>query len=545
MNKNELVQALRAAFDSQYSSKKAPEELFARILEQLDGTEKPEQLEERVRAAFEQEQKKAPKNLWDSLAHRLDEDEQIQKKAPAGLWARIDSERHQEQDEQVMDAALRRAFEATMQAKAPAPLWLRIKKQLNIDLVWSRLEGHLERRVAKTLQGQSQLYKKLALLSLLLLLPLNLGDELQTWLGRASAPSGIASTPLANATASNKQVQTTFNSSSQKQATEPLWLSQRADELLLRARQKGKGTKATETTIEQTPTRRKYASQGQERKYKGQKEWETHKANREAKQLGQEPSLAQTLSTEPKDEPDIEQVLAVAALSPQALAEQTATLPKVEKLPNPQSAKQNRQNKLLKGMRIGAQMQLQRAFLINEETRAGFNPESLVRNNWKERLGASLVLEKELNKDISIESRLGYQSLAQGYSVFEQGRYIEKTVEVNYLRLQLGLKHRLPTGILGGYTELGAAFYAGYLLNKNLSHNQSQLELSSPEYRRMDYGLAWQALQNYEQGPWVFSIGLQAQQGLADILQDNRNVRKRTRLLDLGLFVQVKRSLGK
>lgn len=153
---------IKTSFDA--IQKKAPEHLWKQISEKMDVEDvMNDSLDEKVQAAhLEAPIKSAPVFLWDKIEGALDETPPIDtlldtkvkdgflsdsKAAPAFLWGAISNELSPPpvSVDTVLDDKLKEGFLTQETKKTPNKVWYAVSRQLNIDKTWDRISKVLDK----------------------------------------------------------------------------------------------------------------------------------------------------------------------------------------------------------------------------------------------------------------------------------------------------------------------------------------------------------------------------------------------------------------
>lgn len=531
-------------------------------------------LDDLLRSGFDQQPKRpVPKDLWERLSRDLPSDDQRQEapsaekeqlldqalhqaltperplhRAPAGIWERI--EQALDGDEQ-LDAVLRQGFaERQSGVSAPERIWHALSKQLTIDKAWVGVRTELDSmhhlyRLRSRLTGGGLA----AVLALLL-----------WWKGCQTPTVGTPSVQnLTNAEQEHVAEHKTTNDTSVLSLVEifknshlPINSTFTPQPNIEERSQSGN------STLQNGPYPRPKKNgasgiknaQGKSVKRSARTNAQGYSHDKQMVLNRQVPSVQNraeeaTESVQSHTDTTLMEGVRIAALRAELLPAS-----KDEYVPEPGALEQWRKA-ATKGRgrwEVGLSYELGTQVLVNAETRASLRTTSLSKTRFMPAQNMGFVAQYHAAPRHSVQ--LGLMPRAEVrqryYNYTSEGKYVEKRVRMDYLKLAVSYQLSLGKRPAQGGVFIRTGIYVSHLLQRQelYNHQTSNWTLDNTKlYNRWDAGARLGLGYSRSWGAWSLDLGLQAEAGFSNIFAGNDKIPAyfyQTHLIGLSGFAQVK-----
>lgn len=570
----QLDQKLQQSY--QQLSSKAPEELWKSLQVHLMEVEVSldQQLDERVEASYEQVGATVPVDLWESVEKTLPKveleiDQQLDDKlkegfvqqtvsAPLTLWGAIEDELssvssiHEE-----LDNKIKNSFEEE-QFRAPHKVWAAVNRQLNIDRTWQRISTALDAPVVIID------WKKHSLKGLIIVLLFLLGVKTCQKVSTISNPSGAIATTIKGNTKKNVPIKERknllspefLNEAKEKRSVSnkldlenPTWKINKQEQMLDSDENREKNTykKVQETRLGQKLTAVPDRSMTKE------KQVIIGAVGKFAKEIPNNfsssiPFLEENRETLLKERREsIEDTVACNLLRATRLKEliipSELLFPDLEFVKEP---KWKSKKRVLKSrLSIGVFAVVNSTVLLNNETRKGFDSNSLTINYFGLAANYGLWARYSLGKRGALMAEYSINAdHRQAYGVYQKGKFILKEYLFKYNRFSLAYqfdlwrnRHSLKNKVA---VQLGA--YIGTMRAVNLYYDKVLVGRKVGEYHHYDGGIKIALGHEITINHFVLGYGLRSDIGMANIFKGNKKLKgqqNETNLIHLGAYIHL------
>jgi hypothetical protein len=603
--KNKLDQhidtKLKTSFDA--IQKKAPEHVWEQISEEMNIEDALNtSLDEKIQTAhLDMPLQKAPSSIWDNIDDALDEttpvdailDEKVKdgflsksKAAPVFLWGAISEELNTPPAsvDATLDDKLKEGFLRQETKKTPNKVWYAVSRQLNIDKTWDRINKALDKEPVVS-DWSGRIVRFVAIAALLLLL-------LKTCTHRPyTIPNPDLVHDLTNSTEDINKPLTTIiekgntNSSAKKQrnsiqnnsADKPLKLINSKDTKSLEknnnnlignvptslTKHSSKGGKK-ETTQGRIPASlpivENYSTENSEEVSNSIAAVVVPEALKEGSLIpstvnvntkGTNKSNNESIETINQDE-NITQSEGLKEFNPvvlDALTSNPLTLANgmepIQLLEEVKSEKKANKNLIDGKLEAGAFAVVNSTMLLNNETREGFDQNSLTTNyfglaanygiwaSYRILPKGALVAEFSINADNR-----------QAYGTYDRGVFYIKEWVMKYNRFSLAYKHDLwqtnSDKLINTKVVAQAGVYLGMMREAKLFYDGVLFFDKQSDYHQFDFGFKLALGQEILIDKFVLGYGIRSDIGASNIFKGNNQLNGRedqTNIIHLGGYV--------
>jgi len=198
-------------------------------------------------------------------------------------------------------------------------------------------------------------------------------------------------------------------------------------------------------------------------------------------------------------------------------------------------------------LEIGLTAGINNTWILNNETKEGFKPTSLVTNvlAFGHDIGFTGVWNFGRKSSLAINGFVSTK-IRQKTGLYNQGQYINKTIEYSYRMLSVSLRKELGNRAVFDKRVfiIGAGGYVSILNNRTVVEN-GVLVIENSTYKPYDFGVKVDLAQLKTVGKFRFEYGVRSQLGLHNLYNGNINTPANfnlTRSLKLGVYGGVKYS---
>lgn len=468
--------------------------------------EKEDKLHEKIKGSFGRMDKKAPPFLWESVSSSLDATE----KEHTGGDSQADP-----LYQKVLDSF------ATVDGKqAPAHVWQNINKQLNIDLVWTRIENELHGHGS----GVSPWKRWVAAASLLFLLSfaaVYYQQKTSSWFaaGRSTEVTEPAQQQTVSAEVPKPENTKASGGHSRKTTTGTGMEGISSNAGIPRGQDADNPNKRTSPSAptDATPIESPPSVAGP---------FGNHRGKRTALDK-RFPSGAQLLNPLSGDVPDrLEPRHAAIRTSGQLALGDEPGLVKWQLSTLPTAADRSEKDIMQENKRIGFGVTIayNNSWLLNNETKRSFEKGSLISTRPTFRRAVGLTFNYQAGGGSSLSTELHLSGSGQGYSVFDGGEYLQKELDLTYYKVYVQYQHnflRHRKSLLSNLTAK-AGLYRGHLRER-----QGELRITESQYSKSDYGVRLAIGQERHLGAATVGYGMSVERGLENIFLGSGSVPSR------------------
>lgn len=575
---------LKKSFDA--FQKKAPEHLWEQISTQIDINSIDQSLDEKIQEAHtELPLKKAPASIWNTIEEALEEssptdkvlDEKIKdgflsnkNVAPAFLWGAISDELSTPpiSVDETLDNKLKEGFLTQENKKTPNKVWYAVSRQLNIDKTWNRISKVLDVEPIVS-DWRGRMLKFFAGAAVFLFLLRTCTHEPYT----ISNPTLVEDVQLSGEPSSNKTTEKTTVVKNQKDekkttnATNPsivetkikinqnLIASVPTQSMVQASNSKKKGTngekslmfpfkkdkKNTETSSEKPRPTTAVALENASYDLEGKINSTVlgnHKAAKEKTEIAQnkaEPSIEEkeTLNWAILDVLAIESLPVSNSMEPIRLLERKLVEPKTKK-------------NLVEGkLEAGAFAVVNSTMLLNNETREGFDENSLTTNYFGLAANYGLWASYRIFPKGAIVAEFSINAdNRQAYGTYEKGVFYIKEWVMKYNRFSLAYKHDLwqtnSDKLVNTKVVAQAGVYLGLMREAKLFYDGVLFFDKQSDYHQFDFGFKVALGQEILIDKFVLGYGIRSDIGASNIFKGNTTLNAQedqTNIIHLGGYV--------
>lgn len=588
---------LRTSFDA--IQKKAPEHLWEQISEEMNVEDALNaSLDEKVQTAhLDAPLQKAPTSIWDKIDDALEEttpidtilDEKVKdgflsksKAAPVFLWGAISEELNTTplSLDATLDDKLKEGFLTQETKKTPNKVWYAVSRQLNIDKTWDRISKVLDKEpVVSDWSGRILRYFAGAALLLLLLKtcthhPYTIPNA--DLVHQISHPTKeidkTPSTRLENNTSSNSEKQensnfnkTTFNDLESPNATNANPSKANNKKLIERL--------PTSLSKDSSKKKKKATTQGSASVIAPIADNSSTKDSKEASVIittvvpqefenGSTPLGLETKKSDIGTNGNIERAnqeetspktkisndlnpILLDALALNPLSVTTNTVEPIQLLEEVQLEKKIKKNLIEGKLEAGAFAVVNSTMLLNNETREGFDQNSLTTNyfglaanygiwaSYRILPKGALVAEFSINADNR-----------QAYGTYDKGVFYIKEWVMKYNRFSLAYKHDLwqtnSDKLINTKVVAQAGVYMGMMREAKLFYDGVLFFDKQSDYHQFDFGFKVALGQEILIDKFVLGYGIRSDIGASNIFKGNTQLNAgedQTNIIHLGGYV--------
>jgi hypothetical protein len=469
-------------------------------------------LDDKIKSSFESLNKKAPDMLWNQLANSL----------PTNLTATTES---QPEDDRLYNK-IRDSF-FSLRQKAPQHAWEHINRQLNIDLVWSRLNRELDKSPSANWQ-----VARWAAVLLLLMLSFAGVYYWNNWSTHPDHAGGAGNALNLPVTPTEKEMAVEVGQAELtniREETEKAAMpgAQSPKEILI-ADGKQKNLITSFQPSPKDKQQKEPASSGFSHHIKD----DTNRRSNDALIAGDDQASASTGFLSDRNSGSAGKSIASNSTTPipyriaglpmgMVVKETTFTI-----YPVPQLVADSIAEEVLaeagKGKRIrqksfslGPVLAYNNSWLLNNETRNSFDKGSLISTSptYKQNLG--IALHYSFNDKSGFASEFHFISkVGQEYSTFSDGYYQKMGLELSYYKLYLQYQRNFfphRQSLLSNLT-VKTGLYGGLLHRKN-----GEIRHTESTYNRFDYGVRFAFGQEKRISRMIIGYGISGERGLTNI----------------------------
>jgi len=194
---------------------------------------------------------------------------------------------------------------------------------------------------------------------------------------------------------------------------------------------------------------------------------------------------------------------------------------------------------------IGVTYSYNNTWLLNDETNKSFRKTSLVTTTPTYTHSYGLMANYNFNAKNALSTELYISAKAeQDYGVYIEGRYYDKRIELNYSKITLLYQRnilQLRSTVTSQYTvKFGG--YLGLLKNRLRFHNQ-QIVSTSDSYTNIDYGIKLALGQERVIKRFVIGYGINSEYGLQNIFAGDERIPadfNETHTFNLGGYINLR-----
>ncbi|MFD2515917.1 hypothetical protein ACFSRY_18745 [Pontibacter locisalis] len=483
--------------------------------------EKDDKLREKVKTSFGQMDRKAPDLLWRSLSASLDEAASTRAGNTPG--------------ELSLYQKIRESFSAQGK-KAPSHVWQSINRQLNIDLVWTRIDRELDGAGSV----ERHWWRWAAAASVLLLLAGFAGAYFVEWEKAVTLPGRKAETAVAATKTpvagehvtgfgiENGHPNAPHTNDEQQKLPQPSIGESLAGHQAKRQEEGMMRSKVREvipapaprifdnTGLSDTGIASSFAEEGGETSTGG---------------LG-EHEFAPLLETRQAA------LRPITGLNPVAF--DSVEYRHMAQVESDAAAKGPRKRLMLARVSLGLAVSYNSSWLLNNETQRSFDKGSLISTSPTFKESAGLTLGYHLGHRSFASAELHMAKAGQEYKTFRGGSYTKRGLELTYYKGYVQYQHRfLPDrkSLLSNIT-LRAGLFAGLLHER-----RGELRDTESSYSQYDYGVRGALGQERRVGGLTIGYGVSVERGLKNIFLGSESMPgrfNRTYTLNAGPYLSVR-----
>ncbi len=199
-------------------------------------------------------------------------------------------------------------------------------------------------------------------------------------------------------------------------------------------------------------------------------------------------------------------------------------------------------NQLYSKFSVGLFAGLHNSWVIDNETRAGFRPSSLVENELSFGSSYGLVGAYNLSEFHLLNLEVFFnQNNKQDQYIYNNGNYLNKRSELDYYKLALTMGFK-SKGLRTLRTVVYGGVYASKLKYSAVSYNGILISYNDA-FDQLDVGIRLIAAKEYSMRRFTASLGLSGEFGLLNIAGANASKPKNlnfTRNLDVGVLSSIR-----
>lgn len=566
---------LKAAFDA--VQKTAPAHLWENISQQLnENALSDNDLDEKVQDSFvNQLPRIAPAFLWDKIAADLDKDspsdevldKKIQegflnqplKKAPAFLWENISENLPSSEpvSDEVLDKKIQESFDKQPIAKAPNSIWNNINRQLNIDKTWNKINQDLDKQPVVS-DWRKKMLQFMAAAAMLLLFAKTCEDPNKPAFNTVSNHHHLVENENENSTTiyeyhnSNLVKIENSNGDENQRNTDSENIS-----TIIKEENKNSSNNTANTRKNTVNSTKKASKENVVSNQTNHKFVPLAKNSNKASNNDAKLDLAFQQDSKNTFENNQDNLLNNSFLSNNPLSENIENNAK-EPVTNPinwgvldllklgqiptnnytepiqlldevKLENKNKKNLIANKLEVGAYVVVNSTMLINNDTREGFDKNSLVQNyfglaanygvwaSYRILPKASLVAEFAINADNQ-----------QAYGVYDQGTFYIKEWVMKYNRISLAYKQDLwstkSDKMLNTKFVAQAGLYLGFLREAKLFYNGDLYYDATGEHHLLDFGFKLALGQEISIDRFVIGYGIRSDIGVLNIFKGNAKI---------------------
>ncbi len=422
----------------------------------------------------------------------------LDKEAPEDLWNKFSERLPVSDTDKTIEAKVKEGFE-NMNQTAPDHIWGTVNKQLNIDKVWERISGELDRRRILYWRNVAALILGILFLAGVSVYKYSEKNELVI----------LNVEQVAKQNAKNKVPDAAIKA------------SQRTEQHLI--------TNNSKHTY-QTTNIGVAVSQSKNKIY-GSNNQKTTNVSTGHSDLITENAVENDIADVPANDIMNAEFLD-PLMPPMLLANQDMASVDISNstyannaldtglLKNDLAVKQKR-------FEIGATYSFNNTWLLNNETQSGFNSNSLTQTFLAFGSSYGLVANYNLSKFNALSSEFYFNSTSrQQYGEYIEGNYSTHTLQFNYAKItllyQLNIDQAHYRRISSRYT-FKAGLYGSYLKDYNYSYSKVNF-INTDSYKSHDYGIKIAMGQEKIMRQFIFGYGLNAEYGFNNTYAGNKQV---------------------
>lgn len=591
--KNKLDQHIDHAVKQSFGdlNKKAPEHLWNNISNQMDLEQDADALlDDKIQASYDlRSQKLAPLGLWDAIEEdlnhndaALDEVDQLlddkvkasfsnkTSAAPTALWGAIEQALPSEMptvnvDEQLDQKVKESYLDSTQQT--PGKVWLGINRQLNIDRTWDKINLALDNNpVVSDWRKRTLLFVAIGVLLLLLLRTCNYQST------DNNQPLAVQQVVNSSTTTTNSTVTKPI----ENKETEVKKVIKNNPSNLNQTPKTSVAASTSITTIDKNNTATAIRQKNQSTVSSASKQADLpSKQNQQEqvavpstaiinvnsgnkigfsdnnKQENTETTLPRTTLQESiivavplKEDKTIKTPLTLATLKG-GLLDVDNTIEPIRLLDEMDLAKPKKVSPITGKLAAGAFVVVNSTMLLNNDTREGFNQNSLIQNYFGLAANYGIwVSYKILPKGYIVGEFSANADNKQAYGVFDQGVYYIKEWVLKYNRISLAYKHdlwdmnsdkKVNTKIVGE-----AGLYLGMLREAKLFYDGDLRFNATQDHHQFDLGFKVALGQDIIIDKFILGYGIRSDIGASNIFRGNATQsaqENKTNLIHLGGYI--------
>ncbi|PCH87272.1 MAG: hypothetical protein COB88_05930 [Flavobacteriales bacterium] len=175
---------------------------------------------------------------------------------------------------------------------------------------------------------------------------------------------------------------------------------------------------------------------------------------------------------------------------------------------------------------IGLTYSYNNTWLLNNETTSSFRKTSLVTTTATYAHSYGLMANYNFNKKNAVSTEFYINARAkQDYGVYVEGRYYDKEIELNYSKITLLYQRNIlqPRRAISSRYTVKAGGFLGLLKNKHRYYD-NKIVSSSDSYANIDYGVKLAVGQEKELRNVILGYGLNSEYGFKNIFAGNDRI---------------------
>lgn len=580
-NKDQHIDAkIKQSFDA--IQKNAPLFVWEAVEQQLDmdlGLD--EKLDDCVQKVYKEQQPVVPKDLWGGIAKELEGDidatidqklrDGLAKKemaiAPTTLWDSIANSLNNEDltTDAVLDEKLKESFLEGEKIKTPNKVWYAINRQLNIDKTWKNISKVLDKNpVVSDWRKRTLSFMALTALLLLLLKTCNYEPptlrpvELVINQKEAGTLPTVEGKDLAKKALLEKQLKGDFviPKSVERQKAEQEKRTSKQEEQQAQKIQNLQQLSVAKKTQENVQDLQEIIKHKPNKETKVDKRKELVLLNKQEKNKQEkERPIASLKVVEKEEREEVEDVVAIPSITQKIRSSREWLKPLwltsietnnvfepillVDELPRTVKSPKN----VVEGkLEAGAFIVVNSTMLLNNETREGFDQNSLTTNYfglaanyglwaaYKISPKGALVAEFSINADNK-----------QAYGTYDKGLFYIKEWVMKYNRVSLAYKHDLwqtkSKKLVNTKIVAQAGVYVGMMREAKLFYDGVLVYDKLADYHQFDFGFKVALGQELLIDKFVIGCGLRSDIGASNIFKGNVQLNaqeNKTNIIHLG-----------
>lgn len=194
--------------------------------------------------------------------------------------------------------------------------------------------------------------------------------------------------------------------------------------------------------------------------------------------------------------------------------------------------------KLSEKLSLGVVVNVNNTWLINNETREGFDENSIVENRWSFNHSIGLFGRYDLNDRYSIESQFHFiNNYSQSNFQYLNGEYINKTIDLKSLKYSFLVNRKMSYN-----TTISGGLFCDYFYSKE-EHINEETRITNLAYSTYNWGLKLEVSKSLNRIDIPLEIGLNSEFGIKNLTTQFSPISKQlnpNRTIVIGAFIKMK-----